>query len=190
MLPATIQNGSIVSVGGQVGGEINKSGQIADNEEAKAIVLEKLNEEGFDVSNVGTEWSVINGVTKEGVAYPLVVKSCKNRDHRLFLNPEEWKQLFKPNSMLWLHFGNRVVAPIKSYELFTYQDKITLTFDTINLMMDERINKILEVMRYFNNVHLNVATLNPDQHRAEHLEDYLFDNNNVENSDLSLADID
>ena len=57
-------------------------------------------------------------------------------------------------------------------------------------MMDERINKILEVMRYFNNVHLNVATLNPDQHRAEHLEDYLFDNNNVENSDLSLADID
>ena len=190
ILPATIQNGSIVSVGGQVGGEINKLGQIADNEEAKAIVLEKLNEEGFDVSNVGTEWSVINGVTKEGVAYPLVVKSCKNRDHRLFLNPEEWKQLFKPNSMLWLHFGNRVVAPIKSYELFTYQDKITLTFDTINLMMDERINKILEVMRYFNNVHLNVATLNPDQHRAEHLEDYLFDNNNVENSDLSLADID
>ena len=191
MLLATDQVGSsIVSVGGQVGGEINKSTQIADNEEAKAIVLKKLNEEGFDVSNVDAEWSVIKGVTKDGVAYPLVVKSCKNRDHRLFLNPEEWEQLFKPNSMLWLHLGNRVVAPIKSYELFTYQDKLTITFDTINLMMDERIDRIMEVMRYFNNVHLDVATLNPDQHRAEHLEDYLFDNNNVENSDLSLADID
>lgn len=190
MLPIPPIGGPVVSVGGQIGGGIDKPKQIADSNEAKALVLAKLEKEGFDVSDVDSEWSVIKGVTRDGIAYPLVVKSCKNWDHKLFLNPDEWRQLFKPNSMLWLHFGNSVVAPIKAYELFTYQDKLSLTFDTVNLMMDDRINKIMEVMRYFNNVHLDVATLNPDQHRAERLEEYLFDANNTNNSDLSVSPID
>lgn len=184
MLPITTSGGSVVSVGGQIGGGVDTAKQIADNNEAKGLVLAKLKNEGFDVSDIDSEYSVIKGVTRDGVAYPLVVKSCKSWDHKLFLNPNEWRQLFKPNSMLWLHLGNGVVAPIKAHELFTYQDKLSLTFDTVNLMMDDRINKIMEVMRYFNNVHLDVATLNPDKRRAEHMEEYLFNNNNVENSDL------
>lgn len=190
LVPATTVGGSSVAVGGQIGGGIEKASQIADSKEAKDLVLAKLDEEGFDVSNVDANWSVIKGVTRDGNTYPLVVKSCKNRNHELFLNPDEWRELFKPKSMLWLHLGNRIVVPIKAHELFTYQDKLTLTFDTVNLMMDDRINKIMEVMHYFNNVHLDVATLNPDQHRAEHLEEYLFNENNAENSDLSTADID
>ena len=145
---------------------------------------------GAKVTGDGSDKIVIEGVKKDGVSYPLVVKSCKNWNHELFLNPTEWKELFKPNSMLWLHLGNRVVVPIKAHELFTYQDKLTLTFDTVNLLMDDRIEKIMEVMRYFNNVHLDVATLNPDQHRAERLEDYLFNANNPDNSDLAPAKID
>ena len=190
MLPATTDGGSVASIGGQVGGGIASQYQIAENNEAKTLVLAKLQENGFDISDADASWSVIKGVKKDGVSYPLVVKSCKNWEHKLFLNPDEWKQLFRPNSMLWLHLGNQVVAPVKAHELFTYQDKLTLTFDTVNLLMDERINKIMEVMRYFNNVHLDVASLNPDQHRAEHLEEYLFDANNVANSDLTPADID
>lgn len=184
MLPTTTTQGSIVSVGGQVGGGIDTAKQIADNNEAKALVLAKLGEQGFNVTDIDAEWSVINGVTRDDKAYPLVVKSCKNWDHKLFLNPEEWKQLFKPNSMLWLHFGGGIVAPIKAYELFTYQDKLTLTFDTVNLIMDERINKIMDVMRYFNNIHLDIETLNPNKHRAECLEEYLFNDNNADSSDL------
>lgn len=188
-MPQTSAGGGSV-ITGQIGEGIDKAKQIADNNEAKNLVLAKLEKEGFDVSDVDSDWSVIKGVTRDGIAYPLVVKSCKNWDRKLFLNPDEWRQLFKPNSMLWLHLGNSVVAPIKAYELFTYQDKLSLTFDTVNLMMDDRINKIMEVMRYFNNVHLDVATLNPDQHRAEHLEEYLFDANNADNSDLSISPID
>lgn len=184
MFPTTASEGSVVTVGGQIGGGIDTVKQIADNHEAKGLVLAKLEEEGFDVRDVDSEYSVIKGVTRDGVAYPLVVKSCKSQDHKLFLNPNEWRQLFKPNSMLWLHLGNGVVAPIKAHELFTYQDKLSLTFDTVNLMMDDRINKIMEVMRYFNNVHLDVATLNPNKHRAENLEEYLFNDNNIDNSDL------
>lgn len=184
MLPIPARVGSVISVGGQIGGGIEKAKQIADSNEAKALVLAKLEEEGFDVRDVDSEYSVIKGVTRDGVAYPLVVKSCKSQDYKLFLNPNEWRQLFKPNSMLWLHLGNGVVAPIKAHELFTYQDKLSLTFDTVNLMMDDRINKIMEVMRYFNNVHLDVSTLNPNKHRAENLEEYLFNDNNIDNSDL------
>lgn len=190
LVPVATTGDSSVTVGGQIGGGIDKTSQIADSKEAKDLVLAKLDAEGFDVSNVDASWSVIKGVTRDGNAYPLVVKSCKNRDHKLFLNPDEWRELFKPKSMLWLHLGNRVVVPIKAHELFTYQDKLTLTFDTVNLMMDNRINKIMEVMNYFNNVHLDVATLNPDQHRSERLEEYLFNENNAENSDLSIASID
>ncbi len=191
ILPIPACSGPNASVGGEIAGGIDKTKQIAESKEAKDLVLDKLKKEGFDVSNVNySHWSVIKGVTKDGIAYPLVVKSCKNWDHKLYLNPDEWKQLFMPNSMLWLHLGNSVVTPIKAYELFTYQDKLSLTFDTVNLMMDDRINKIMEVMRYFNNVHLDVATLNPDQHRAERLEEYLFDANNANNSDLSVSPID
>ena len=86
--------------------------------------------------------------------------------------------------MLWLHFGAGVIAPIKAYELFTYQDKLTLSFDTINLLTDERVDKIMQVMRYFNNAYLNLATLNPDTRRADNLDEYSFQSNNASNSDL------
>ena len=171
------------------GSELATPEQIAKNEEAKSLVLRKLMKDGFDVSNVDSDFSVINGVTKDNIKFPLVVKSCENREHRIWINPNEWQQLFKPNSMLWLHFGGGVVAPIKAHELFTYQDKLTLSFDTVNLMMDDRISKIMEVLRYFNKVHLDLVSLNPNKQRANVMEQYLFNDNNINNSDLESSEI-
>lgn len=176
-------NDAIIGVG-LYGKDVETVRQIAESNEAKQLVLQKLHNEGFDVSKADSEYSVVHGVVRNGINYPLVVKSCKNQEHKVWINPEEWKQLFKPNSMLWLHFGGGVVAPIKAYELFTYQDKLTLSFDTVNLMMDDRIHKIMEVLRYFNKVKLDLVTLNPNKHRAERLDEYLFNDNNVKNSDL------
>ncbi|MBQ6068038.1 MAG: hypothetical protein IJK84_00905 [Bacteroidales bacterium] len=166
------------------GSEVATVQQIAESNEAKQLVFQKLEKEGFDVSKADSEYSVIHGVVRNDVNYPLVVKSCKNQEHRVWINPDEWQQLFKPNSMLWLHFGEGVVAPIKAHELFTYQDKLTLSFDTVNLMMDDRIHKIMEVLHYFNKVKLDLVTLNPNKHRADNLNDYLFSDNNADNSDL------
>lgn len=181
---STIRGGDVTIGTGLNGNELASPEQIAESNEAKQLVLQKLEKEGFDVSKADSEYSVIHGVVRNNVNYPLVVKSCKNQEHRVWINPEEWRQLFKQNSMLWLHFGNGVVAPIKAYELFTYQDRLTLSFDTINLTMDNRINKIMEVLRFFNKVKLDLATLNPNKQRAEHLEEYLFNGNNADNSDL------
>ena len=171
------------------GSELATPEQIAKNEEAKSLVLRKLMKDGFDVSNVDSDFSVINGVTKDNIKFPLVVKSCENREHRIWINPSEWQQLFRPNSMLWLHFGGGVVAPVKAYELFTYQDKLTLSFDTMNLMMDDRISKIMEVLRYFNKVHLDLVSLNPNKQRANDMEQYLFNDNNISNSNLESSEI-
>lgn len=188
--PLALPDDEETIIGLEIDTGLNSIEAIAESNEAKRSVLQKLEQEGFDVSKKEDSYSVINGVTRNNVTYPLVVKSCKNSEHRIFLNPSEWSQLFKPNSMLWLHFGGGVVAPIKAYELFTYQDKLTLSFDTMNLMSDDRVNKIMEVMHFFNKVHLNLAAINPDTHRGDRLEDYLFNENNPENSSFDTAPID
>lgn len=185
-----VSNGGDATLGVRLrGSELATPEQDAENKEARNLVLSKLRSKGFDVPNVDSESSVIDGVTKDNKKYPLVVKSCKNPEHRIWINPNEWQQLFKPNSMLWLHFGNGLVAPIKAYELFTYQDKLTLSFDTVNLMMDDRIHKIMEVLHYFNKVHLDLVSLNPNKQRANVMEQYLFNDNNISNSNLESSEI-
>ena len=172
----------------QIGGAILNAPpseqQIAENCEAKALVLDRLSCMGFDVDNVEDACSLINGVTLAGKNYPLVVKSCKNYHHSMHLNPSEWQQLFRPNSMLWVHLGNRVVVPIKAFNLLTYQDRVTLSFGSVNLLEDDRVHKIMHVMKYFNDVHLDIASMDPNTNRGETLDDILFNNNNLANSDL------
>ena len=172
----------------QIGGAIINAPlseqQIAENCEAKTLVLDHLSCMGFDVDNVEENCSLINGVTLAGADYPIVVKSCKNYHHSMHLNPSEWQQLFRPNSMLWVHLGNRVVVPIKAFDLLTYQDRVTLSFGSVNLLEDDRVHKIMHVMKYFNDVHLDIASMDPNTNRGETLDDILFNNNNLANSDL------
>lgn len=171
------------------GSELPTLKQKEESEEAKCLVLNHLVNKGFDVSNADSSYNVISGVRKGNIEYPLVVKSCKDLEHRIKINPNEWQQLFKPNSMLWLHFGDGLVAPIKAYELFTYQDKITLSFDSNNITKDDRIHKIMEVLHYFNKVHLDLVSLNPNKQRADDMEQYLFNDNNNDNSNLESSPI-
>lgn len=185
-LPAVISAGDAI-LSGQIGGDINKAEQFEYSAEAKALVKTRLETEGFEFTEGLGQYSVITGVQKDGIEYPLVVKSCKNFEHKLHINPSEWEHLFRPNSMLWLHFGQGRIFPIKIKELFAYQDKLTLSFDTCNLQHNERLRKILNVMHYFNNVHFDVQGLMPDQNRGNSLQDYLFTTNN-DGDDLSAVD--
>ena len=98
---STLGDGDVTIGTGLNGNELATPEQIAESNEAKQLVLQKLKEEGFDISKADSEHSVINGVVRNNVNYPLVVKSCKNQEHRVWINPEEWQQLFKKNSMLW-----------------------------------------------------------------------------------------
>ena len=158
--------------------------QIAENNEAKTLVLDRLAYMGCDVANAEESYSLINGVRYNGEEYPVVVKSCKNYKHSMHLNPSEWQQLLRPNSMLWAHLGNREIVPIQAFELFTYQDRLTLSFGSVNLLKDDRLHKIMHVLRYFNDVHLDIASMNPKNNRSENLNAILFNNNIHDKSDL------
>lgn len=185
-LPAVVSVDDAV-LGGQIGGDINQTDQYEQSAEAKSLVCRRLEAEGFVFTEGLGQYSVISGVVRDGVEYPLVVKSCKNHERRLKINPSEWEHLFRPNSMLWLHFGGGQIFPINVAELFAYQDKLTLSFDTSNLIHDNRLKKIMDVMRYFNNVHFDVQGIIPDQNRGNSLHDYMFATNS-DGDDLTAID--
>lgn len=172
-LPSVVSVGDAV-LGVRIGGDANLMQQYENSIEAKSLVCQRLESEGFLFTKGVGQYNVITGVIKDGIEYPLVVKSCKNYERSLRFNPNEWEHLFRPNSMLWLHFGGGDILPIKLGELFGYQDKITISFDTSNLIHDERLKKIMEVMHYFNGVHLDIKGIIPNQNRGNSLEDYLF----------------
>ena len=164
---------------------ISKNDQIETNREAKEIVRERLVNEGFGFTQGIDGYSTIDGVVKDDIEYPLVVKSYKWRDEPLKIGANEWLQLMKPNSMFWVHFGSRELGCLKLYELLRNQDKLTISFSSENLDYDNRLFKFAELLHYFGNVHFDFSNIKPVNYStSENLEDYRFDERKTE-EDLS-----
>ena len=168
-------------LGTKFGTDISKNDQIETNREAKEIVKERLESEGFIFTKGIGDFSAINGVEKNGIQYPLVVKSYKWQDEPLKIGANEWIQLMKPNSMFWVHFGNRKLGCLKLYELLRKQDKLTISFSTENLDNENRLENFAELLHYFGDVHFDFNSIKPDNYsRANTLNDYRFDERKTE----------
>lgn len=176
------------SIGGRVGGDIPIIQQTVENKEAKQIVIEKLREQGFSIPDNNGDYSIIRGVEKDGLSYPVVVISCKNKDMRININPIEWEELLKPNSMLWIHWNGNT-APIKFYDLLSFQDKLEITIDTINIKDKEKIGEIMTLIRKLKGTHLE-ATLQKSLQERGDSSDYSFFGNNAANNGLESGNID
>lgn len=177
--------GDMMGVGFDSGIDLMKRYEYS--EEAKKLVQKRLESEGFEFTKGLGSFSVINGVMKNGVEYPLVVKSCRSWDNTTTINPAEWEALFKRNSMLWIHFGQGHIEPINAHEIFAYNDQFTLSFSTINLQDQKKVNAILSVMRYLNGVKLDLRCIAPSEPRGRNLDEYLF-NVNRTIDDLNSVD--
>jgi hypothetical protein len=176
------------TLGSEFSTDISKNDQKEANREAKEIVKEKLEREGFEFTEGIGRFSTIDGVYKDDVEFPLVVKSYKYQDEPLKIGANEWIQLMKPNSMFWLHFGNRKLGCLKLYELLRNQDKLTLSFSTENLDVEDRLQKFAELLHYFGNVHFDFNSIKPSDYSvAKDLSDYRFDERRNE-EDLSGDD--
>jgi hypothetical protein len=71
------------------------------------------------------------------------------------------------------------------YELLRKQDKLTISFSTENLDLEDRLDKFAELLHYFGNVHFNFDTVKPSDYSvADDLSDYRFDERRDE-EDLS-----
>jgi hypothetical protein len=176
---------NVANLGAEVSTDISKNDQMEANREAKEIVREKLEKEGFKFTKGIGEYSTIDGVFKDYIEYPLVVKSYKYHDEPFKIGANEWIQLMRPNSMFWVHFGNRKLGCLKLFELIRKQDKLTISFSTENLDVEERLAKFAELLRYFKNVHFEFDIIKPSKYSiAEDLRDYRFDERKPE-EDLS-----
>lgn len=157
------------------------------NDLARKKVLDKLKGEyGCDISKAENKFSVVNGVTQNGQEYPLVIKSCTSFNHDIKINPVEWEQLLRQNSMLWLYFSNEKIFPINIKELFEYHDLLTLSINTSNILENDKLNRILDTLKFCNDVHIDLNIISPKQCSSE-LKDMLF---NISNNDSSKSGLD
>jgi hypothetical protein len=163
-LTSDLQSYNNLTVGTNYSSDISKNDQKEANREAKVIVKEKLETVGFEFTNGIEEFSTINGVIKEGIEYPLVVKSYKNQDEPLKIGANEWIQLMRPNSMFWVYFGNDKIACLKLNELLRKQDNLTISFSTENLDVENRLEKFAELLRYFGDVHFDFHSIKPNNY--------------------------
>lgn len=168
--------------------DISVSDQKEANREAKEIVKERLEKEGFSFTKGIDGYSTVDGVVKDGIEFPLVVKSYKYQDAPLKIGANEWIQLMKPNSMFWLHFGNRKIGCLNLYELLRKQDKLSLSFSAENIDFENRLENFAEILHYFKNVHFDFNSIRPNNYStAENLKDYRFNERRAE-EDLSSDD--
>jgi hypothetical protein len=185
---AQLRKSNEATLGTEFSTDISKNDQKEANREAKEIIKEKLEKEGFEFTEGIGKYSTIEGVFKDDVEFPLVVKSYKYQDEPLKIGANEWIQLMKPNSMFWLHFGNRKLGCLKLYELLRNQDKLTISFSTENLDVEDRLDKFAELLHYFGNVHFDFNSVKPSDYSvAKDLSDYRFDERRNE-EDLSGDD--
>ena len=165
--------------------DISLNDQKEVNREAKEVVKERLEKEGFLFTKGIEGYSIIDGVMRDGIEFPLVVKSYKYQDAPLKIGANEWIQLMKPNSMFWVHFGNRKTGCLNLYELLRKQDKLNLSFSTENIDFENRLENFAEILQYFKNVHFDFNSIKSNNYStAENLKDYRFSERRIE-EDLS-----
>ena len=131
--------------------------------EAKKQVMEKLKAEGYEFSQgiCEADYSLINGVMKSGIEYPLVVHSYVDQSRPFQLNAADWEQLTKPNSMLMVRTGIGVYS-IPFRDLVCNREKIDFSISTKgNLDLTDRMAALGRVMRWFKGLRFDFGSLIP-----------------------------
>lgn len=123
--------------------------------EARRAVCEHLRKEGFEVSEVennSDDWTRISGVRKGAEEYTVIVRSYRDSETRNFeLNPFDWVNLMKGNTMLWV-YTKRGPECFPFKDLVKNKSRISLSFSTVNTDYVARMNALAESLRYFNSV--------------------------------------
>ena len=119
--------------------------------EAKLKAKEALEAEGFVLTKglCEEDFTLIKGVMKKGVEYPVVVRSYKDESRQFQLSTTDWDQLVKPNSILLVLKRDGQIYSVNFRELIGKHEKIDLSFSTANLEIGERVVELASVMRWF-----------------------------------------
>jgi hypothetical protein len=132
-------------------GGLSKSDMHAALEEAKDTILNRLQTAGYDISRA--EWdghTCINGVSKDGIEYPLVVRSNRSKSNTK-INPEDWNQLMKPNAIFAVNTSSGP-GTIRFRDLLKSKDNITIRFSSENIDSKKHIAELAHVLAYFKGI--------------------------------------
>lgn len=144
--PTAIMRGENAAYGGLTKEEMRNA-----LEEAKEAVLDKLSKNGFDISKREWDgWTCINGVRKDGMEYPLVIRSNKSQRNTC-LSPKDWNQLMKPNAM-FVVVTNTGVGTICLREILKSKELISIRFSSRNIDNHEHIRELATVFAYFKGI--------------------------------------
>lgn len=122
--------------------------------EAKDVILNRLEYDGFDISQIEWDgWTCIDGVKKDGVEYPLVIRSNKSQRNTC-LSPMDWDQLMKPNAMFAV-VTNNGIGTISLREILKSREKILIQFSSENIENTEHIKELSHVFAYFKGIQFN-----------------------------------
>lgn len=135
--------------------------------EAKNTIINQLSISGFDVTHYSWDgWTCIDGITKEGIEYPLVIRSNKSGSNTK-LSSIDWNQLMKPNAMFVVN-TNSGVGTINFRELLRSKDNITIRFSSENIDNPDHISNLAEVFTYFKGLQFDFESyINPIIRRWE-----------------------
>jgi len=156
--------------------DINKKAQYEENEKARELVMQKLTNEGYIFTQGIGQNSVVNGVYKNDVEFPLVVKSYKNSSYKFNIKPYEWLQLSKPNAMFWVHRGGGNLEYLELKGLLRANSEFFVRFETDTFSLEDLVN-FASVFRFVRNVNFQLDS--PNFSAAKAFEDYRFYERNL-----------
>lgn len=152
--------------------DASKKAQEEASIEARNLVRAHLEKEGFEFREGIGRFSVINGVYKGDIEYPLVVKSFILGSDYFRLNPNEWLQLNKPNSMCWVHRGGGRLEVLSIEGLFRENTHFHVKFRTDAFEMEHMV-RFAQNFRFVRDVTFQLPA--PGFTASQALEDYRFD---------------
>ncbi len=123
---------------------------------------------------------MVNGIFKDDIEFPLVIKSYRNTSFKFNIRPNEWAQLDKENAMFWVHRGNGELVVLRLEDLLEANKEFHVQFETATFGRDG-MARFASAFRYVKNVHFQLDA--PNFRMADALKEYRF---NVR-SDKSLG---
>ncbi len=105
---------------------------------------------GYDENN----YSTTTIYTENGEKINIVLKSYKDQGQPFKINIPEWDFIIDENAHIWIYTGSDIVR-IDIKEMLRNQNTLSISFNTNNLDVEDKIQQFADAMRYFNELHLD-----------------------------------
>lgn len=140
---------------------LSKNEQIDAQLEAQKFLMQKYpnwkfpDGYGYESDN----YSTVTIHNEKDEAINVVLKSYKSKGQGLKINIPEWDFIIEEDAQIWIYTGNDIVE-IDVKEMLKNQNKLSISFNTNNLDVEDKIQQFADAMRYFNELHLDFDCFN------------------------------